>query len=481
VTRTSSVAEPTIGSPGSTAQRFAESSLQRAAERLTAETGLTFPGTRRASLRRALATAASEAGFAGVDTFLDELDRQPQLLDRLVSLVTIGETYFFRHPEQLDVVSRRILPSLIADGVREPGRAIRAWSAGCSSGEEAYSLAILISEALGSLPGVEFRVAGTDIDREALRRARAATYGRWSFRAELGARAVWFEEDGPRRRVRSSIADCVTFGGDNLSLDEAGPPPALGGPPDLILCRNVTIYFSEEARRRAAARFLHALAPGGWLVVAPVEVSGSIYSAFDAVVLDGLTFYRRPPSGTRPPQVVNAAAIRRGRVVHGRNGRLPHGAERAAQTSGSSSRSSTRPQPVRSPRRDPTARMATARRLADRGLLNEARRESELAVREDPTGRRGYLLLASIADAQSDLPAAAAALRRAVYLDRSDATAQFQLGLLEWRMGRKGPARARLATSLTLVADRGDNETLDEGSDLTVGRLRSTAEMLADG
>ena len=124
--------------------------------------------------------------------------------------------------------------------------------------------------------------------------------------------------------------------------------------------------------------------------------------------------------------------------------------------------------------------MITARRLADQGLLGEARREIELAVHEDSRDRPRYLLLASIADAQDDLTAAVAALRRAVYLDRADAAAQFRLGLLEWRIGRKRGARARFATAVALVADRVDDEALDQASELTVGRLRETAKLLAD-
>lgn len=493
MTGTASVAEPTFGSSAPAAEPLVESNLRRAAERLTRETGLTFPESRHASLRRALATVASEAKITDIDALLDELDRQPRFLEQLISLVTIGETYFFRHPDQLDVVSRQILPALIAEGTDDGRAVISVWCAGCSTGEEAYSLAILVNEALGSRPGWEFRVTATDIDREALQRARTASYGRWSFRAELGERAGWFEEDGARRRVLSSLVDHVTFGADNLSLDDAGLPPGLGGPPDLIVCRNVTMYLSDEARRRVAARFLRTLAPGGWLVVAPVELSSSVYSAFDTVVLDGLTFYRRPPLRGSDRVAADAGATRQGAVVQGGSVSLSHGSGRDARIatpdgraardrrSPSPSEHRSRPRPARSPAPDPTDRLVAARLLADQGLLTEARRESELAAREGPHGRRGYLLLASIADAQDDLAAAAAALRRAVYLDRADATAQFRLGLLEWRIGRKRQARARLTTALALVADRAEDETLDEGSDLTVGRLRSTAELLAHG
>ena len=450
---------PTAPTALDDASSISEASLSRAVDRLTAETGLTFPRSRRQSLRRALATASAQVGAAGVEAFLDELGRQPSFLDRLVSLVTIGETYFFRHPEQLDVLSRRILPSLIAVAAQR-GTQIRAWSAGCSTGEEAYSLAMLIDEALGSRQGSGFHVAATDIDHEALRRARKGSYGRWSFRSDLGDHGRWFDEVGSRRTVRRAIADRVTFAPDNLSLDGAGRPPALDGPADLIVCRNVTMYLSNEARRRVADRFLRALAPGGWLMVAPVEVSSDVYGAFDTVVLDGLTFYRKPPV-ERGPQATAGTA--RPPLVMLRPDR-PR-------------RRSARPVRTVVPQQTP-ARTVTAQRLADQGLLADARREAELAVGEDPRDGAAYLLLASIADAQEDLTAAAAALRRAIYLDRGHAAAQFRLGLLEWRVGRKRHARARLTTAVVLVADRAESEILDHGSDLTVGRLRTTAALL---
>ncbi|HUQ78533.1 MAG TPA: CheR family methyltransferase [Patescibacteria group bacterium] len=458
-------------------ETIADSTLRRASDRLTAATGLTFPRSRLATLRRALAKAGADAGMTSVDSYLDELDRRPELLDRLISLVTIGETYFFRHPDQLELLSRQVIPALIDARSEDPDRVIRAWSAGCATGEEAYSLAILIHEVAATRPGWQFRVAGTDIDREALRRANRARYGRWSFRADLGPREAWFEWDDEVRHVRPSIREHVLFSGDNLSVDE-GPPSALGGQADLILCRNVTIYLSAQARKRIAYRFLNALRPGGWLIVAPVEVSSSVYGAFQAFQFDGITAYRRPfdaSEATRPTRVLPPQALPRGERVAA----SPPAKLIAHKRAAAGSPRTERPPPA--PRRDPAARGLAASRLADLGRLTEARQEAELAIREQPRSGQAYRMLASIADAQGDLPASVAALRRAVYLDRTDVTAQFRLGLLEWRLGHQRPARARLKTALELVAGLPDAKTLEAGSDLTVGRLRNTIELLADG
>ena len=457
------------------AEAIDDASLRRVSERLTAATGLTFPRSRQAGLRRALGTAMLETPYANPDALLDELDRQPELLDRLISLVTIGETYFFRHPDQFEALSRHVVPNLIRAREGSSHRVIRAWSAGCSTGEEAYSLAIVIRETLADQAGWQVRVVGTDIDRDALRRAADGRYGRWSFRDELGSRAAWFVTDGSSRSVRSSIAQDVEFAVDNLALDD-GPPPALGGPADLIVCRNVTIYLSSEARRRIARRFLRALAPGGWLVVAPVELSSSIYHDFEAITLDGLTAYRRPVAPATEPRAAvepsRSPGIVQARSVSPTKDLSPApSVARPAQS---------RALPTDAPRSrpDPAARLAAAARLADGGRLPEARREAELAIREDPRNGKACLLLASIADAQGDLPAAAAALRRSVYLDRTDASAQFQLGLLEWRLGRQRSARARLRTALDLVVELPDEAAVSVGTDLTVGRLRNTIKLL---
>lgn len=452
--------------------------LKSAVAVLTATTGLTFPGGRRMTLERALRAVTLEAALPGVEVLVDQLDRDESLLARVVNLVRIGETYFFRHPEQLEVVSRRILPGLVAAAASAGGRrTVDIWSAGCSTGEEAYSLAILAAERVTGPTDPQVRVAATDIDAEALSVAAAATYGRWSFRSDLGERTWWFESDGRLRRVRREIIERVTFGLDNLAGDDLGSPAGASGPFGLIVCRNVTMYLSPDARRRAAARFHQLLAPGGWLIVAPVELSHQVYAGFEVVTLDGLTFYRRAPHdgpGRRPPP-------RRAELgpLGLSSSDSQHTAERPALRSTSHPRPARpAPRPARPPAPD---HLTVARSLADLGRLPEARRAVDLAVREQPLDRQAHLLLALVAEAEDDLAGAAGALRRAVYLDRSDANAQFRLGLVEWRLGRIAQARARLATAVRLVDGHDDDRVLDGAPDLTVARLRSTAKMLGNG
>jgi chemotaxis protein methyltransferase CheR len=461
--------------------------LNHAAALLTATTGLTFPGGRRTTLRRALGTLTVESDLPDTEILLDALDRDPRLRARLVSLVRIGETSFFRHPEQLDVISRRILPMLAdAPSTSERSIIINIWSAGCSTGEEAYTLAILAAETFGPDAARVVRVAATDIDQEALRVAQAGAYGRWAFRTPLAAMAPYFDDDGRARRVRPSVAGLVTFSRDNLTREGAGLPPGLTGPPGLILCRNVTMYLSPDARRQVAARFLRLLAPGGWLVVAPVELSRSVYSGFESMTLDGHTIYRRPletATGRRIPARADRPAVVE-RPVPAPPVRAP-AAARLGVSAAPPRRRAASPV-VRKPIWEggpigAADRFAATRTLADQGRLEEAWLLAEHAVRERPYDREGYLLVASIAEARDDLADASAALRRAIYLDRTDAVAVFRLGLLEWRLGHTRRATARLHRAVRLVDGRDDEALLDATSDLTVARLRSTVGMFGHG
>lgn len=447
--------------------------VQRGAALLTEASGLTFPSGRRTALRRALARLMSESASPSGDALLELLASEPALVTRLIGLVRIGETYFFRHPEQLQAIGRHILPTLARTAAADRPT-INIWSAGCSTGEEAYSLAIIAAETFGAGSGSAVRIAATDIDPGALRAAASGTYGRWSFRTPIGDRARWFEHDGRHTRVVPSVVDVVTFSRDNLTLDTAGLPPGLDGPPGLIVCRNVTMYLSADARRRVAARFLRLLAPGGWLVVAPVELSSDLYPGLETVRFDGMTAYRRPLRGGTRRRPSTTTADRPVVVPPHTEPRAPRLASRPAPRTAARSSLPTRSAVVGD-------RLVDVRVLADQGRLDDAWRLVVTAVRERPDDRHGHLLQASIAEARNDLAEASAALRRVLYLDRSDAVALFRLGLLEWRLGSSRAAMTRLGHAVRLVDGLDADMVLDAASELTVARLRTTAAVLGHG
>lgn len=192
---------------------------------------------------------------------------------RFVEAITVHETYFFRDPVQLDALVGRILPAMIAERARHGRRRLKLWSAGCASGEEAYTVAILVLQALaqaGEAPERwQLHVLGTDISRTVIAHAREAVYGGPGLNAfrRLPTRyESCFVEAVPckpeRRRVRPDIARLVAFRQHNL-MDRDGPDAGF----DLVLCRNVFIYFDDEGQGRAVRMLRHATVEGGYLLL----------------------------------------------------------------------------------------------------------------------------------------------------------------------------------------------------------------------
>jgi chemotaxis protein methyltransferase CheR len=187
-------------------------------------------------------------------------------LDSIVEHLTVGETYFFRDPAQLAALREVILPALIETRASE--RRLRIWSAGCSTGEEPYTFALLLRE-MPALDDWQLSLHGTDVNRASLRVAREARYVAWSFRATPDdLRSRFFEPVGNRWQMVDSIRSMVRFGWTNLAADPLVPPAV---DLDLIACRNVTIYFDDAATQRLYRALIASLAPGGWLMLGPSD------------------------------------------------------------------------------------------------------------------------------------------------------------------------------------------------------------------
>jgi chemotaxis protein methyltransferase CheR len=258
------------------------------ADALTAAYGMAFPPLRRAYAEAAMQRAIARMHEPSAAAYCARLEREPALLQALVAEVTVGETYFFRDPQQFDALRDVVLPDVARRGA--PDTPIRVWSAGCSTGEEAYSLAIL-----GADCGLaqRLRVCATDASTVAIEHARNATYGAWSFRREGAAwRDRCFERSGkswtvaPRFRV-------VTFGVHNLQA----PAPLFAGRAggfDLIVCRNVFLYFETSTIDRALHLLADALAPGGWLMMSPTDPPVPHALGLESVATPAGIIFRRP-------------------------------------------------------------------------------------------------------------------------------------------------------------------------------------------
>jgi chemotaxis protein methyltransferase CheR len=226
------------------------------------------------------------------------LGREPsgEVLRGLIEQLTVGETYFFREPAQIEALVQRSLPDL-AQRV-SAGRPLRILSAGCSSGEEAYSIAIALALHAPEL-GRRCELLGIDVSATAVRRARSARYGAWALRATPPAlRDRFFRKEGPDFVLDDAIRTRVRF--EEKNLLEEDPAFFVESAFDVILCRNVLIYFSERATRKAVQRFTRLLPPGGYFFLGHSETLRGVSDDFDLIHEDNAFYYRRK-SGTRTP------------------------------------------------------------------------------------------------------------------------------------------------------------------------------------
>ncbi|HVK63096.1 MAG TPA: protein-glutamate O-methyltransferase CheR [Polyangium sp.] len=244
-----------------------------------------------------------------IEMLLDEKPMRnggPIPLERLVEAVTVGETYFFREPMQIDALVRRVLPERALVGAR--GRKLRVLSAGCSSGEEPYTMAIAADVVTPELSPL-LSITGLDLNGAAIEKARRARYSSWALRgASQPIRNRFFKKDGETFVLDPRIQSRVVFEEGNLLEALARLPEATY---DVIFCRNVLIYFSERALRRALAAFAQALLPGGYLFLGHSESLRGISDDFELVHENDAFYYRTKNPNVSPAATTTAPPVPR--------------------------------------------------------------------------------------------------------------------------------------------------------------------------
>ena len=203
---------------------------------------------------------------------------------KLVNAISIHVSSFFRNPIVFEILAQSILPRLI----KKTQGALRVWSAGCAAGEEAYSIAILLAEALKVNPEAELQplIFATDISQDVLTKAERAVYARESLKdTKLGLVDTWFSSLGEAFKLCDEIKEMVHFSADDLlSQQTSVPPESIYGSFDLILCRNVLIYFTAKHQKQVLKTLYDALASGGILVLGDAEtIAGDLKSRFRTV------------------------------------------------------------------------------------------------------------------------------------------------------------------------------------------------------
>ncbi len=262
--------------------------------------GFDFTGYKRSSLARRIRKRMNDISIAGYIDYRDRLETDAEEFRVLFNTILINVTGFLRDTEAWTYLRDKIIPELLTQ--RNADDEIRVWSAGCSSGEEAYSLAITFAEVVGIDDCVKrVKIYGTDVDEEALREARAGLYAPRALEplaAELTGR--YFEPSGAQLAFHPELRRRVIFGRHDITSD--APISRL----DLLVCRNTLMYFNVEAQSQIVDRFHFALRPGGYLFLGKAEMLLSASDRFEVASIRQRIFKRRPGDALAPHQLVSA-------------------------------------------------------------------------------------------------------------------------------------------------------------------------------
>ena len=435
------------------------SSLEPVAALIARRTGLHIPKSRHDALAAAVARSMARTRATSASELVDRLTSSPAEMEALAAELTIPESYFFRAPEQLQLLRRDVLPEILRRC--GPGHRLRLLSAGCAGGEEPYSLAILLDE---EGLGTQSTVIGADISRAALARATAASYGSWSLRGtDENFRSLYFQRAGSSFHLLPRLRDRVEFTWLNLGED-FHPSHATGIIAfDVIFCRNALIYFDAAGIARAAARLFASLCEGGWLFTGASDPPLSEHAPFETVPTTAGPLYRRPvrkAASAEIPAPVPFALEPPSRVEP----RLP----------------AAGPRPPRRESRAPRAAPASAdevRALADQGRLAEALAAAADLARSQPGSAELHFLHAILlAEAGRDREAADL-LRRALYLDRKLAVGALALGFSLRRLGDPLGARRAFKQARALLAGLPPGEPVPLADGEIAGRLLMTVDI----
>jgi chemotaxis protein methyltransferase CheR len=248
--------------------QLSDSSSRILAGLLEARTGQQLTMSRRWRIETALSALLRERGIATLDELITILvmGKEPSLSQEVVEALLNNETYFFRDRAPFDLLARYALPELLQK--RAKTRRARIWSAGCSTGQEVYSLAMLFAEDSEKWRGWTIDILGTDVSTHCVDRARIGTYSQFEVQRGLGINQMikWFEETADGWRAAEALRRPLRFQVHNL----LEPPPHPGGF-DIVLCRNVLLYLSPEKKALAFERLAASMAEDGWLMLGAGE------------------------------------------------------------------------------------------------------------------------------------------------------------------------------------------------------------------
>ncbi|MCX7092372.1 MAG: hypothetical protein NTY50_02810 [Methylobacter sp.] len=478
-----------------TEQTYRHSLLSRFSGFLAQQIGLYFPQQRWPDLVRGIEAAAREFDFHNTEECMRWLMSTPLNRSRIETLachLTVGETYFFREPQAFHALQTYIMPALIHSR-RQHEKILRIWSAGCATGEEAYSLAIMVQRIIPDFRQWHISILGTDINPHALAKAEAGIYREWSFRntPDWLKTGYFRATEKGHYEIISSVQKMVSFA--YLNLMENAYPSLINNTNaiDIIFCRNVLMYFKPDLVAQVIRRQCLSLTTGGWLVVSPTETQGinqALPEAIEAVNFPNAVLHRKAVPHTAPcpsvPFLILPEPISPVKTMK------QAGVVQLAQDKGLSASKSPDYQHalalyqqglydqagaqaaklLANPQGKIKAMSLLAKIHANQGNLAKAKEWCGQAIEANPKDPLGHYLMAMVLLEQG-ADGGKMELKRTVDLDPSFVLAHFTLGNLYRQEGRRREAGKHFDIALRLLKAYAPRDILPETDGITAGRL----------
>ena len=414
--------------------------------------GIYLEDTRTDALRISLVARATRLGFDEYSEYFELLEADEAEFRELMNLVTINETSFFRFPAQFDALRDLVIPEILETKSRG-SHAFRVWSAGCSTGEEPYTVAMTLLDSSLDAESYRREVLGTDVSTQALDRAREAVYpARALGNLSQSVAQRWFEPVAGGHRPIEPVRRLVDFSYHNLVKEPY--PLSLLGNWDVIFCRNVTIYFRMESTRRVIDNLFESLNPGGYLFVGHSETLATISDRFESVQRGGVYLYRKPlrrrsfpvSDGTRPATLVRGIPAAAGALDPLR---LPATTHRAG-TARTVQRPAAAARPDVAPRAGASDLADAAYAALGQGRPGEALKLAARALEVDPRNADALLVRAYAHADAGDFSAAIEEANAALAIDPQQASACYVLGIIGQQQGDLDEALRQFGRTLAI-------------------------------
>lgn len=467
--------------------------LEKLSEFITYSLALYFPKERWDDLERNIIAASKEFGYTNVNTFIERIISSPlsrEHAEILASHLTISETYFWREPKTFDALEQKIIPELIRLRQKQDKR-IRIWCAGCSGGEEPYSIAIALHKIIPDIKDWNISILATDINPKILKKAKAGEYKQWSFRGEpRWLKDFFFISKGNGQfEIIPEIKKMVRFEYLNLAEDVFPFPLNYTNAMDIIFCRNVLMYFTQERFRQVAKGFYNSLLQGGYLVVSASELSVHNFPDFTPVNVPGFVLYQKSSGKVKKlnkkittssflePDNFNIPKIQTFKIENKHIAK-----ERIGEDKSELIIESKKPiteinqeenidnQKIAEKTADEHIQIIKS--FANKGELSKAIEFCKEALLIFKLDQRIYYLHSTILQENMQTEEAVTELKRAIYIDPDFLLPYFSLGNIYQKQGNLKAAKRCFQNAIDLLSKCNQDDMLFESDGLTAGRFK---------